>query len=521
MLRRLCLAGLCVGLAATQRAAAAVVQPDAPSYWLSTAQSDAAQLTNPAEKAGVLTTIAYGWAALGDAHTADQAADQAALPASQIPDSLTRFNAYMALAGFRDQGGEADATRQMLDAADAAVQNIAAGPDRQNAADQLRQFRAIVAGFAPTRKIIDAQLDPADRAQNFAALADGFARAGPAHHDDFNAAVAAATSAADLVTDDPQKQSLKSLIVQTDVRGGDIDDAMALAQKITDPAAQATAAAALAQEFVKEGKTSLARDAILRMVTSASTAAEDHRAAIWLNVARAWQAMGDKAAALTALDSAAGAAAGLAPADRADVLAASARIRADLSDAPGSAVAVADAATAAQAVTDPVDCTEVWMAVAAAQARCGMATAAQDSLGNAQLAAQRIAPEKRHPEGDPSPQAMLELIQAAAAANDFGTAQTVADGVSDPHLKHDAALAIAGAEVNLAQYQAAEDTVQKEGSPDSEAAICGIIAASLARTRNAAQADQWIDKLTNASDKVAARLAVAQVLQEKPPATQP
>jgi hypothetical protein len=520
MLRHLFLAGFCLGLVGAD-APAAPLAASSPAYWLSGAQSDAAQLANPAEQAGVLTTIAYGWAALGDLHAADQAADQAALSASQIPDSLARFNACMALAGFHDQIAEPDPTRRMLAAADAAVANIAASADRQNAADQLRQFRAILDGFAQTRKIIDAQIDPADRAQNFAALADGFARAGPSHHDDFTAAIAAAAAAADQAPDPAQRDSLDAQIVLTEVRAGDIDDAAALAQKITDPTALATASAALAQEYVKEGKTAPARDAIMRMVTAASSAPDDHRAAICLNVARAWQAMGDKAAALTALDSAAGAAAALEAADRADVLSAAARIRADLADSPGASVAVADAAAAAQTVTDPQDSTEVLMTLAAAQARCGMASAAQQSVSDAQSAASRIPQEKRHPDGDPPPQAFLDVIQAAAAANDFGTAQTIADGVTDPHLKHDAALAIAAAEVNLAQYQAAEDTVQKEGSPDAEAAVCGIIAASLARTRDPAQADQWVAKLLSPSDKVAAKLAVAQVLQDKSPATQP
>jgi hypothetical protein len=76
-------------------------------------------------------------------------------------------------------------------------------------------------------------------------------------------------------------------------------------------------------------------------------------------------------------------------------------------------------------------------------------------------------------------------------------------------------LAIAAGEVGAGKYQAAEDAVHAEGSADAEASVCGIIAGSLARTRSPADAEKWIERLTDASDKIAARLAVAQVVQGK------
>jgi hypothetical protein len=110
----------------------------------------------------------------------------------------------------------------------------------------------------------------------------------------------------------------------------------------------------------------------------------------------------------------------------------------------------------------------------------------------------------------------MDVLQAALDGGDLATAQSISNMVSDDHFKHDAALAIATADVNLSQYQAAEDAVEKLNSPDAEAAVCGIISASLARTRGPEQAQQWIDRLTTPSDRIAARLAVAQVLQSKP-----
>jgi trimeric autotransporter adhesin len=489
--------------------------PDSPAWWLGKAQNDANQLTDPSEKSGVLTTIAFGYLSAANAPAADQAASQASDAAAQIADPQARFDACITLAGYYDQAAESEPARREMGAAEAVVNSMPPGAARQDAEGRLRQFQDIIDGFDQARKSIDVIADAAGRAQALAALADGFARAGSSHHQDFESAIALAESAADDVKDATQSQMLKSLIVQTLARAGDADEAAKLASTITDPGAEGTAYAALADMYAQQGKTSGAQDAVAKMTAAAGGAAEDQSAAIWLNIARAKQALGDKAGALAATDSAAAAAARLESADRADALSAAARLRCRLGDTSAAAVMAGDAATAAKAVTDPDDATEALMSVAAAQARCGLGQAAQQTVAAAQAMAANIPQNKRHPDGDPTPQAMLEVIQGAVEAGDFATAQALAAATSDPHLKHDAALAIAGAEVDLAQYQAAEDTVAKEGSPDAEAAVCGIISASLARNRDPRQAEQWIGRLTDLSDKVAARLAVAQVLEQK------
>jgi hypothetical protein len=48
-----------------------------------------------------------------------------------------------------------------------------------------------------------------------------------------------------------------------------------------------------------------------------------------------------------------------------------------------------------------------------------------------------------------------------------------------------------------------------------------MIASSLARTRGPAIAETWVERLTNASDKVAARLAVAEIEPPGTPTTMP
>jgi hypothetical protein len=495
------------------RAGPAAAQ-DSPAWWLDKAKSDAAQIADPTEKSGVLTTIAFGYLSAGKAPAAEQAAGQAADAAGTIPDASARFNADMALAGYYDQAGEAESARRQIAAAEAALNSLPLGAARQAATDQLRQFQDVLAGLNQARKNIDAIADPSGRAQAFVSLADGLARAGPSHHDDFESAATLAEAAADQVSDAAQAQSLKALIVQTLAGAQDDDAAAKLAATITDPGAKGTAYAALADLYAQEGKPSAAKDAVAKMVEAAGAAPADQSAAIWLNIARARQALGDKTGALAAIDSATAAAARLEAADRADALSAAARLRCGLGDAPGAAVMAGDAWSAARSVTDPVDVTETMMSVAAAQARCGLGPAARQSVAAAQAAAGNIPQNKRHPGGDPIPQAMVDVIEAAAEAGDFATAQALASG-GDAHLKHDAALAIAKAQVDLAQYQAAEDTVAKEGSQDSEAAVCGIIAASLARQRTPQQAEQWIQRLTDPSDRVAASLAVAQVVGEK------
>jgi hypothetical protein len=500
----------CMGAAAPGQ-----TTPDSPAWWLAKAQADAAQLPDPSEKSGVLTTIAFGYLSAGNSAPADEAASQAADAVASITDPQARFDAHMTLAGYYDQASEGEPARREMGAAESAMQSMPTGAARQDAAGRLQQFQDIIDGLDQARKNIDVIADPASRAQALVALADGFARAGPSHHQDFESAISLAESAADGVTDATQGQMLKSLIVQTLTHAGDTDEAAKLASTIVDPGAQGTAYAALADINAQQGKTQDAQDAVAKLAAAAAGAAEDQSAAIWLNVARARQAMGDKTGALAATDSAAAAAARLEPADRADALSAAARLRCRLGDMSGAAVMAGDAAAAAKSVTDPQDATEALMSIAAAQARCGLGQAAQQSVAAAQAMAVNIPQTARHPEGDPTPQATLEVIQAAIEDGDFGTAQALAAAATDPHLKHDAALAIAGGEVEMAQYQAAEDTVAKEGSSDSEAAVCGIISASLARTRGPGQAEQWIARISNLSDKVAARLAVAQVLEQK------
>jgi len=511
----------CLGLALAGRAAdtppvQGADSPDSPAWWLTATQTDAMQLTDPGEKAGVLTTLAFDWAAVNSSTNAQACADAATAAAGQITDPLGRFSALMAVAGFHDQMGQPIRMGVSLDAAQVALSGLP--PNSLGVADangRVKQFRALAFGLSEARKTIDTQGDPAQRTQGFISLAEAFSQAGDVHHADFLGAIAAAATAAALVRDAAQVQVLDSMIAQSQARGGDVDGAAVRAAAITDPSAQADALTAVAMEYASLGESPKAQDAAAQMSADAPGASDDRRAAIWLNVARVRQALGDKPAALIALDAAGSAAARLDVADRADALAAEARLRAELASPAAAAVNANDAAAAADSVTDPEDSEEVNMTVAAAEARCGLGAAALHSITLAQAAAARLPAGKQHPEGDPLPQAYLDVIQAAAAAGDLTTAQAVLQNLTDPRFKHDAVLAIAAAEVNLTQYQAAEDLVQKEGTTDAEAAVCGIISASLARGRGPTSAAQWIDRLNNPSDKIAARLAVAQVLQDK------
>jgi hypothetical protein len=305
-------------------------------------------------------------------------------------------------------------------------------------------------------------------------------------------------------------RSATSSIVQTQVHVGDLNGAANLSQILTNPLALGLAYSALADAAAHNGQTQTALAAIKQMSDAAVASPPDRRAALYLNIAHARLLLGLKPDAQSAVDSAVRSAQPLQPADETDALAAAARVRAELGDLPGAAELTNEAASAARDVSDPGDLTEVQMAVAAAAARCGLPDLARSAIAAAQAAAVKIPAKDRHPDGEPPLSSYIDVIQCAADAGDFTTAQSLSTQPNIPELKHDAAVAIANAEVDLAQYQAAEDIATKDG-PDAQAAVCGAIAASLARTRSPADADQWVSRLNEPSDKVAAALAVAQV----------
>jgi len=509
MFRRCIPAVLCI-LWLSSSPVRAAEATDSAAWWIAAAQTDAMQLGDASEKTGTLTALAFDFAAVDNIQAANQASDAALTAAADIKDLSARFNAMLAVASFHDQSTQPLAALQDMVQAHTTLLLIPAGPAADEATKQYDQFHSIINGFEQARGALDDITNAADRAQAFGALADAFARQGKAHQKDFAGAIAAAGAAINQISDPVQKDLLKSRLAQSQAAGGDADGADALARTVSDAAEQGQCYAAIADQYIKQ-----AQDVVVRMTTDAGKASDDRSTALWLDVAGAREALNDKRAALESLSSAAAAADKLGAVDRADALSAIARSRVRLGDNANGAVAAADAAAAAQLVTDPADAVEAMMSVAAAQARCGLGAAALQSISSAQADGGRIPQDKRHPEGDPSLMQYLDVIQAAANAGDFATANTITAQVGDLRVRHDGALEIASAEVALGQYQAAEDTVHKEGSTDSEATVCGIIAASLARTRTPADADKWVQRLGTAADRVAARMAVAQVLEDK------
>jgi tetratricopeptide (TPR) repeat protein len=493
---------------------AAPMSVDSATYWLWHAAADANQIADPTEKAGVLTSIAEQFLGIGDMRSAQAVAAAATDAAKQIADAQACFRAFMALASFHEhaQDGQASAN---ISAAATTVNAMAPGAGRDEASRQIADMLGIVSGFNAAAVSMKSVTDPVERATRFTDMAAAFAAAGPAKHQDYLSAIAAADAAANQIADPTLSQMTRAMIVKMRVEVGDIDAAAAMANALSYPAAEGEAYAYLAQGYIQTGRRDQALRAISEMLTAAGGSSEERRAAIWLDIAHARQNLGDKAGAMQAVNTAVTSALRLEPADQADALAAASGMKVDLGDTAGAAVLAGDAAKAAGSIPDPSDATEVYMSVAAAQARCGLSDLARQSIEAARLAASRIPGDRQHPGGDPPKEAYFPIIQAAADAGDFTTAERIAKEVNDPHLNHDAALAIAGAEIDLGQYQAAEDAAAHEGSPDSEAAVCGMIAASLARTRTATDADAWVKRLPNTSDRIAAELAVAQFEESK------
>jgi tetratricopeptide (TPR) repeat protein len=482
--------------------------PTGAGFWLSRAQTDAGTLTNPMEMAGVLTSIATQWLSIGQTDAAATAADSADAAARRIADPSARFSALLALAGFYDRAGNGDKAGADLDAASSAADAISSTDERNAAHDQLAHTRAAAAGLAEARKEIDPLPDPAARTQAYISLAVSYAQGG--HRDLYHQAMELALGALASVSDPKQLSSLQAMVSQTQANAGDLDAAAQTAALIAEPIPQGAAYAALATVFTQQGATDAAKDAITHMVAAAGGSPDESRTEIWLRIARARQALGDSAGALAAVDSAARYAERLEPADRADACAAAARIRAQLGDSAGAGDLINQAIDASHSIADPADVPEVLMAIAVAQAQAGKGTDARQSVTEAQDAAARIPADKRHPEGDPPLETYMEVIHAALGAGDFETATIVAGGISDPGLKSQGLMAIAAADVDRNEYQGAEDTAAQEGTAQGQAAVCGLIAANLARTRSPADAETWTEKLPTAADKIAARLAVAQ-----------
>jgi len=491
------------------------VRADSPgdvSYWLSHASTESSALTDPAEKAAVLTAIAQRWIAEGDLASAKTVADQALPEAQQIQDANIQFRALLNLVAPLDQSGDADGAQSALAGAQAASDALPAGQNKEAAAAQLAAARSLLGGFSAARRPIDELPDPASRSNAFCTLAEKFFQSGQVAD-----AAQAVKAAIDSLPPNPDDSAaLQPVIARTQADIGDVSGAAATAAKITDPLAQADAYGMLADAYTHAGQLDQARDAIARTAAAAAAVPDESKPPILLHVARARRALGDTGGAMQAADEAVDAAERLDPVDRAYALAAASREKSELNDKSNAAILADEAATAAQSITDPTDQSDAMMAVAAAQGRAGEGSVAMQTVGSAEAIAKNIPPEKAHPQGDPSPNSYMDVVLGMAAVADYPDAETLAVKIADPYLRHEAILRIASAEVDAAQYQGAEDTAQREGSVDVQASVCGMIAASLARTRNVNDASRWTELLQNNSDKIAARLAVASFLEEKP-----
>ncbi|MGA2232390.1 MAG: hypothetical protein ABSH22_15965 [Tepidisphaeraceae bacterium] len=518
MLRRFVISAFLLCLAQT---AFGQNNPNFAQYWLARAMIDAQGLSDPAEKAGVETTIAEQYASIPEPRLVATALDAATVDAQKIPDPVARFRAMMNLATAHDQADDQNATKALILAETAAAQ-LPPGPARDAAPGQLSNAMAVFTGFDAAAPTISAISDPQRRALQFADLATTYADGSQRHQtQDYPLAIAAADAAAQEVSDPGAKHMLLAKLVQTRVAVGDLPGAEEAAKTVSDPTAQGLAYAALASAYIGSGKTAEAATAVMQMVTAAGGAPDDRRVAIWLDIAHAHQVMGEIADARSAIDNALRYAQHLQPADEADAYSEAAQLYVDLQDPPAAASAIGRAMETARGVVDQGDLCEVMMTLAAAQARCSMGNAARSSVAQAQAAGAQVPADKRNAEGEPPPESYLTVIQAAVSVGDYATAQAIADSARDRHVTHDAALAIAQAQIGAGQYQAAEDTATREGSLDTEAAVCGMIAASLAKTRSPAIAETWVVRLTTASDKVAARLAIAQVEPAATPTTLP
>ena len=488
--------------------------PTTPAFWLSRAQTDAGSLTSPAEQAGVLTTIATQWLSLGQTDAAASAADQADAAARRIADPAARYHALLGLAGYYDRAGIVDKRDADLIAAGDAVNSITPADAQTAAQTELNHTRAVAAGLAEARKDIDAQTDAAARTQGYISLALTFAQGG--HRDLYHQCMDLAVASLAQISDPKQAAMLQSTIAQTEANAGDLDAAGQSASVIAQPIAQGEAYATLAAAYTQAGQNDAALDAIGHMVNAAGGSPVEARTEMWFRIARAREALGDTAGALKAVDSAVRFAEQLQPADQADAYAVASRLRVELGDSAGAGDLIDQAIESSHGITDAAELPEVYMAIAVAQARSGKGTEARRMVEQAQDAAAKLADNQRHPGGDPAPGTYMEVVQAALANGDFQTAQIIAGGLSDRDLKSQALMAIASADVDRNEYQAAEDTAAQEGSAQAQAAVCGMIAANLARTRTPAEAESWTERLPTPADKIAARLSVAQVVTPPP-----
>jgi hypothetical protein len=478
--------------------------PKFPSHWLSHAATDAPNLTDAAERCGVYTAIAFGFLHAGDSAGASDAAMQADSAAQQIADVPARFRAELGLIGLYDWLDDSRSAALATLGAQQAINQMTDDGGRQAAEQELESQRAVTQGFGAGLQSVEAVNGPDGQARLAISLANEFAQAGPRHHNDYLALIGRAEGAVAQIPDAAHQAGLRLLIVQTEARAGDARNAELTCAFIEDPALQIEAQTTVAEACIRAGSRDEAQSILVNLKAAAGVATPENDVAFWLDVARVSEDLGDSADAAGAVNNAVRAPIELSPADRVDADGEAARIRAELGDLNGAAVLVGQAEAAAGQVSDPQDQTEAMMSLAAAQARCGMGTAARQSIAAAEAAGAKT--------GGPTPAAYLEVVQCAAGDGDFGTAQAIADNLGNPLLRHDAVLAIAGGEVKAAKYQAAEDAARNEGSADAEAAVCGIIAGSIARNYSPADAGKWIARLSNPSDRIAACLAVAQVV---------
>jgi|GEM_PF-7115414 len=500
-------------LAATTALAQPATQAfDSASFWLSQAQGNAAKISDPAERAGVFTAIATDWLAVPDPNQAQAAISSAEGILATLADPAERLAGFLAAAGVRERigPGQGDADVQ---SAMSAVAQLPAGAAHDAAARQVARIQQITGGYAVAAPQVNAITDPVARAAAITDLAIAYSQQGPSRSADYQSAITDAAAAAEKVPDLAPWANARLQVIQARVRAGDFDGASAAA-KAMDDRTSAEAQTIVALGYAQANQPDQAKQAVQKLVNAAATVPESVRAVVWLNIARVKAILGDKAGAKSAVETGVLFASHLDTADRADDLISAAQMMFSLGDAARAQKLAGDAATAVHEVVKPADMMDLEMSLAALQAQLGQGTAARQTVSDATGIAAKLPADQRHSDGDPAPADQLNVIRGAAGTGDFATALALAAGVTDASAHHDAILAIAAAQIAAGQYQAAEDIGVHEG-PDAQAAVCGLVAASLARTRSPEQAEQWVVRLSNASDLAAANLAVGQVVMGK------
>lgn len=480
----------------------AAAQQNTPVFWLNQAQNQAANLSDPNEKCGVLTAVALAYFQMNQLDLASQTAVAATAEAQQIVSPSDRLHAELGLINLHNQMKDRTSAYSDIQAAQQTIADLPEGPQRNEAAEQLAEAEIVYGGFAAARRSVQAISDAEDQVRAGLSLAEQFAQAGDQAPVRF--LILGACNKVNMVNDADRQTALRVLIAQVAAREHAPAMAARMAAEIQDPAAKTQALSAEADADLAGGRSEGAKFILTSMKDAAHQAGPDHSTPIWLAIARLSQRLGDTAGTTDAVNRAVAAAGRLAPADRADAWSAAASLLAETGDLASAKTLAGQAAYAAQQVTDDRDVCEVQMTLASAEARCGMGDSAKQSIAAAEGAGRSLS-------GEPEPGEYLDVVHSAADANDFKTAESIAVGLADPRLRHDAVLTVAQAEVEAEQFQAAEETVRREGSPEAEAAVCGIIAGHLARTRNPDEADQWARRLTKPSDRIAADLAIANV----------